>query len=87
MKSSTYLDIPGNMRSECLTFGGDPIDYRSLHTLCVVSPRATGTFLDLLKRSNSDGFKYKDTYQLHYGHHILLGRGHEASFKIRYHLQ
>ena len=87
MESSTYLDIPWNMGSECLTFGSDPINYRALHALCVVGPRITGTFLNLPKRSNDEELKYTGTYQLRYGHHILLGRRHETVFKIWYHLQ
>ena len=87
MESPTYLDIPGDMGSKCLTFGSDPVNYRGLHAFCVVCPRITSTFLNLLKRSNGEELKYTDTYQLRYSHHILLGQRHEATFNIWYHLQ
>ena len=74
------------MGSEHLTFGGDPINYRALHALRVVSPRITGAFLNLLKRSKGNELKYTGTYQFHYGHYTLLVQGHEAVFEIWYHL-
>ena len=86
MESPIYLDVPGNMGSEGLTFGSNPIDYSALHAFRVISPRTTGALLDLLKRSNDDKLKYTGTYQFRYGHHALFGRGHEVIFKIWHHL-
>ena len=87
VEPATYLGVPGNMGSERLTFGGDPINYRALHALRVVSPRITGAFLNLLKRSNDDELKYTNTYQFRYGHYLFLGRGHDVTLEIWYHLQ
>lgn len=72
MESSTYLDIPRNVGSECLALGSNPINYSGLHAFCVISPRTACAFLNLLKWSNDDELKYTSTHQLRYGHYILL---------------
>ena len=47
VKAATGLDVTRDMRDQRLSFRGDPINDRTLHSLRVIGPSAGSTLLNL----------------------------------------